>query len=566
MATVDGIGPDGARGLAMTAAYILMAHDQLAAAGALANQLAAGGRPVAVHIDRRTPDAEVAAFQAATSEDDLIEVDRRACEWGMFSLVDATLDAAAALLKSGGDFTHVMLVSGADLPARPLADLDGYLAEHPLHDIIESNELSQRRWVQDGLVDERFHLYHPFSWRKRRKIFDLNVELQRALKVKRTTPERLDLALGSQWWCLRRETLNAILDDPQLPELRKWWRWTWIPDESFFQTMVRRHGKERVNRSPTLSRFDPRGLPYVFYDDHTQLLAQSDHFFIRKVHPRAHKLRENLLAAAQSPEQSRVFRGKAPDEEVSRARRNRTHGREHLLSPARFTLLKGKAKRASAFPYSVIGGVGDETAALISRELTRRGDITCHERLFAPNEVRLHNHADIAAGGVPAASHVRDFWPDQYVINLARGAAGSAVAFCLPVEDRYAIGDFIAADPGARIIWFRGAWALDLYRSAHRLEPEGLADRARDAGVAERGQLAAFRKAGAALTIRSAADLITEPEECIAEMLEIANARASSRRMKPPTFEPENWEKARPFLRFLQKSGCEVEAGLLNLT
>lgn len=550
----------------MTAAYILMAHDQLAAAGALANQLAANGRPLAVHIDRRAPAAQVAAFEAATQSENIIRVEPRACEWGMFSLVEATLDAAAALLAQGGDFTHVMLVSGADLPARPLADLDAFLAEHPQHDIIESNELSQRRWVQDGLIDERFHLYHPVSWRKRRKIFDWNVEVQRTLKVKRTTPERLDLALGSQWWCLRRETLAAILADPQLPELRKWWRWTWIPDESFFQTLVRRHGKKRVNRSPTLSRFDPRGLPYVFYDDHDQLLSLSDHFFIRKVHPRAHRLREALLAAAQEPEQSRVFRGRAPDEEVARARRNRTHGREHLLSPARFPLIKGRAQRSSAFPYTVIGGVGDETAALLSRELTRRGDIICHERLFAPNEVRLHNSAEIAAGGLPAAAHVRDFWPDQYVINLARGAAGGAVAFCLPVEDRYAIGDFIAADPGARIVWFRGAWALDLYRRAHKLEPEGLADRARDAGVAERGQLAAFRKAGAALTIRSAADLITEPSECIAEMLEIANARPSSRRMKDPSFEPDNWDKARPFLRFLQKSGCEVEAGLLNLT
>lgn len=550
----------------MTAAYILMAHDQLAAAGALANQLAAGGRPLAVHIDRRAPAEQVEAFEAATLNDDIIHVERRACEWGMFSLVDATLDAAAALLAKGGDFTHVMLVSGADLPARPLADLDAFLTEHPQHDIIESNELSQRRWVQDGLIDERFHLYHPVSWRKQRRIFDWNVEVQRALKIKRTTPERLDLALGSQWWCLRRETLAAILADPQLPELRKWWRWTWIPDESFFQTLVRRHGKKRVNRSPTLSRFDPRGLPYVFYDDHEQLLELSDHFFIRKVHPRAHRLREALLASAQEMEKSRVFRGKAPDEEVSRARRNRTHGREHLLSPARFPLIKGAARRSSAFPYTVIGGVGDETAALLSKELTRRGDITCHERLFAPNEVRLHNSAEIAAGGLPAAPHVRDFWPDQYVINLARGAAGGAVAFCLPVEDRYAIGDFIAADPGARIVWFRGAWALDLYRRAHKLEPEGLADRARDAGVAERGQLAAFRKAGAALTIRSAADLITEPVECIAEMLEIANARPSSRRIKDPSFEPENWDKARPFLRFLQKSGCEVEAGLLNLT
>ena len=37
--------------MAMTAAYVMLAHDNLGAAGALAKALAFGGRTVAVHID-----------------------------------------------------------------------------------------------------------------------------------------------------------------------------------------------------------------------------------------------------------------------------------------------------------------------------------------------------------------------------------------------------------------------------------------------------------------------------------------------------------------------------------
>lgn len=548
----------------MTAAFVMLAHDDLAGAGALAHALAAGGRPVAVHIDARASGEEVAAFDDATRGDAIIRVPRRRCEWGMFSLVEATLDAVGRLLAAGGDFTHVMLVSGADLPLRPLADLDAFLARHAGTDLIEAVELSERRWVMDGLSEERFRLYHPLSWRKHRRTFDGLVEVQRWLKVRRRYPRKLKPALGSQWWCLSRPTLEAILADPQLPKLKRFFRWCWIPDESFFQTLARRHGRTRIDKSPTLARFDTRGMPYVFYDDMAQLLGLSDHFFVRKAHPRATKLREACLGRVHAPAQSDAFDGAAPEEEFQRAALSRTKGREHLISPARLTSLPRGGQRASAYPYLVIGGVGDDTSELISAELTRRGDITCHGRLFAPGETRFHNGAALTAGCLPASARARDFWPDQYVINLARGAAGHGLAFCLHPADRYAIGGFIAGDPGARVLWYRGAWALDLYRRSGALDAIGLAERAREAAAAERGLLTLFRRSGVDLTIRSAADLVDAPEAAVARMLDIANARPSGRAMKPPEFAPPRWERSRGFLRALQRAGVEVEAGLLT--
>ncbi|MEM7525325.1 MAG: hypothetical protein AAF360_16555, partial [Pseudomonadota bacterium] len=161
----------------------------------------------------------------------------------------------------------------------------------------------------------------------------------------------------------------------------------------------------------------------------------------------------------------------------------------------------------------------------------------------------------------------RDFWPDQFVINLARGAAGAgggAVAFCLAAEDRDAIGRYVAADPGARVIWYRGAWAIDLYRSAGLMDGDEAAERGREAAVAERGMLADFRKEGAALTVRPASSLIDDPVGATAEMLTRANARPSAREIRPPVFAPEGWDRARPFLRALQRAGVEIEAGLLS--
>ncbi len=544
-------------------AFILLAHDHLAEAGALAAALAAGGRPVAVHIDARAPASAVADFDRAAGSAALIRVKRRRCDWGMFGLVAATLDAAAALLKSDAAFSHATLVSGADMPLRPLAELDGFLANHPDTDMIEAVELSERRWVIDGLTDERFRLFHPFNWRTQRTLFDANVIVQRALTVHRKLPPGVTPALGSQWWTLTRATLAAILADPQLPALKRFYRWCWIPDESFFQTLARRHGKTRLNRSLTLAKFDPDGMPYVFHDDHGALLSQSDHFLVRKVHPRALRLRQACLDRAAAPAQMLTFAGHAPEDGFARAARSRTHGRENLISPARFPRLKGKAQRASANPYTVIGGVGTETAEAISQALTRRGDITAHGRLFDPEAVQFHGAAYMAAGSLPASVAARTFWPDQFVINLARGGAGQTVAFCLSAEDRFRIGDYIANDPGASVIWYRGAWVLDLYRRSALADGDTLAEEARAAAVAERALLATMRKAGASLIVQSAASLIDDPAGAVADMLAVANARPGRRDQPPPVFAPPGWDQARPFLRALRKAGCAVEAGLL---
>ncbi len=317
----------------------MLAHDNLDVAGELAGVLGSDGRALAAHIDARAPASEVAAFRDAAG--DVMMIKRRRCEWGMFSLVTATLDGLKTLVTSGREFSHVMLISGADLPLRPLADLDAFLATNPEADIIESVELSEKRWVMDGLTEERFRLFHPFNWRKRQHLFDLNVDVQRMLKIKRRLPRKLAPALGSQWWCLSRATVEKILADPQLPDLKQFYRWSWIPDESFFQTLARRHGTTLVNMAPTLSRFNDKGLPFTFYNDHGPLLDRSEHFFARKIHPRATELRKTLLARATGPANSDKFSGRAPEDEFIRARRNRTHGREHLLSPARFPSHQG---------------------------------------------------------------------------------------------------------------------------------------------------------------------------------------------------------------------------------
>ncbi len=474
-----------------------MAHEALPLAGRLARALSAGGRPVMAHLDARAGGAE-GFVEAAGAGVRLLP--RRRAEWGTFGLVAPVLEGVRALLASGAAFSHVQLVSGACLPLRPLAELDAFLAAGPETDHLEARPVGGAERAAEGLERERFTLFHPFPWRRRKRLFDLSVEVQRRLGVKRRPPAALDLAIGSQWWTLSRGTLERIMADPELPALERFFRSAWIPDESFFQSLALRHSRRVSPLSLTLARFDEAGVPYVFHDDHAGLLDGADHFFVRKVHAEAEGLRARLLARAGEAAAGAGFEGRAPEAAFRAARESRTRGREALISPARLKARAWWETPGSPAPYLAIGGVEAEQAARLSVRLTGAG-LICHGRLFGPDAPAFAGGARVAAGGVPASRAARDLWPEQFLINLARGAAasGAVMAFCLPLEDRAAIGVMVAADPGAHVLWFRGG-------------------RRGEAAAAERAFLAEIRRGGAALEIAPRA-LLADDEDAAAALI-----------------------------------------------
>jgi hypothetical protein len=187
------------------------------------------------------------------------------------------------MLQDFPQVRHVYLSSGSCLPLRPVAELVRYLDERPRTDFIESVTTEDVGWTIGGLNLERFTMRFPFSWRKQRRLFDTYVRLQRRVGLKRRVPAGIVPHLGSQWWCLTRQTLSAILDNPDRAEIDRYFRHVWIPDESYFQTLVRQVSDQVESRSLTLSKFDFQGKPHIFYDDHLQILRRSDCFVARKI-------------------------------------------------------------------------------------------------------------------------------------------------------------------------------------------------------------------------------------------------------------------------------------------
>lgn len=448
----------------MSVGIIMMCHTALDRAAEVARHWADAGCPVVIHVDRRVAKDEYGRLVSRLA--DLANVsfsERFTCRWGTWSLVAATQAAATQMLQRHDGVRHVYLASGACLPLRPVAELVTYLAERPTTDFIESVTTSDVVWTKGGLDRERFSLHFPFGWRSQRRLFDFCVRLQRRLGVERRLPKGIVPHLGSQWWCLTRQTLSAILQDPDRALHDRFFRTVWIPDESYFQTLARLYAINIESRSLTLSKFDYEGKPYTFYDDHLQLLRRSDCFVARKVWPHANRLYATFLA----PTLAQATRAEPAPEKIdrlfARAVERRVRGRPGLYMQSRYPL-KDHENGKTAGPYSVFHGFSDlfeEFDVWLGKTVGGR----VHGHLFAPTRVEFAGGETIFNGSLSDSAALRDYNPQSFLTNLLWNTRGDRQCFQFSPRDNQACNWFMATDPNAQISVITGTWAIALLRA-----------------------------------------------------------------------------------------------------
>lgn len=446
---------------------VMLVHTALERAAEAARHWTAAGCPVVIHADRSVRGPDLVRLRAALADQPLIRFStRHRCEWGTWGIVAASQDAAALLLREFEDVRHVYLASGSCLPLRPVAELAAYLTERSGTDFIESATTEDVPWITGGLGHERFTLRFPFSWKRRRRLFDRYVELQRRLGVRRRIPGGLVPHMGSQWWCLTRQTLSAILNDARRPEYDAYFRKVWIPDESYFQSLARLHSNRIESRSLTLSKFDPHGRPHVFYDDHLPLLRRSDCFVARKIWPQA----DALYRAFPPPAGPDLPRRQAePDPgKIARlfdtAAERLSRGRAGLYMQSRFPD-QGREHGITPGPYSVFQGFADLFEGF-EAWLAEATSARVHGHLFAPEGAEFAGGATRIEGALDAGPARRDHDCERFLTSLLWNTRGGRQCFQHGPRDHPGANWLMARDPNARIAVITGAWAVPLFHSA----------------------------------------------------------------------------------------------------
>lgn len=448
----------------MSVGFVMLCHTALGRAAQVARHWASRGCPVVIHVDKRVKPKAFDKLRADLA--DLADIrfsQRFVCEWGTWGLVAATQTAAGLMLREFPAVRHVYLASGSCLPLRPVEELVAYLDERPRTDFIESVTTEDVGWTIGGLNIERFTLRFPFSWRKQRRLFDAYVRLQRLMRFRRRVPAGLVPHLGSQWWCLTRQTLSAILDDPDRAQWDRYFRRVWIPDESYFQTLVRLYSSNVESRSLTLSKFDFQGKPHIFYDDHLQLLRRSDCFVARKIWPHADRLYATFLSdELRNQPRAEPNPGKI-DRLFAKAVERRTKGRAGLYMQSRFPNSNWENGMTAA-PYSVFEGFSD-LFENFDLWLGKVAGTRVHGHLFAPDRAEFAGGEAIYNGALSDSATLRDYDPRAFLVSLIWNTRGERQCFQFGPNDRQKIGPVLARDPNAQISVISGAWAVPLFRS-----------------------------------------------------------------------------------------------------
>jgi hypothetical protein len=223
---------------------------------------------------------------------------RHPINWGGFNMVRATL-SLIEMARSESKFGNFTLISGDTAPLLDLDDVVDFLAQADFITAAPPKENILPRY-------ERFFIPDHGGGGLRRSSFlqgaigdDLidNLDLIRqeyqAFKV---TGLPFPVFQGSQWWSLTAPTMDAVLAELERTDayVRRF-RYSAIPDEAFFQTVLRAALPEApLRNAPVLARFDSKPVPFVFREaEDVDYVMQRPRILVRKVDPQS----EPFLAA-----------------------------------------------------------------------------------------------------------------------------------------------------------------------------------------------------------------------------------------------------------------------------
>ncbi|KIN78594.1 DUF5928 domain-containing protein [Sulfitobacter mediterraneus] len=279
-------------------AYILLCHKDPAAIIRQAERLTAAGDYMSIHFDASADADAFREIQTALADNPNVTFahKRIKCGWGEWSLVQATIYAVQSAVDAFPRATHFYMLSG-DCMAIKTAEYTHRFLDDNDADFIESFDYFESDWIKTGWREERLIYRHYVNERTHKKLFYAMFEAQKRFGLKRKIPADLQIQIGSQWWCLRRNTVEAVLEFiKKRRDVLRFFRTTWIPDETFFQTLVRHLVPENEIRARTLTflMFTDYGMPVTFYNDHYDLLLSQDYLFARKISPEAQDLKRRL--------------------------------------------------------------------------------------------------------------------------------------------------------------------------------------------------------------------------------------------------------------------------------
>lgn len=269
---------------------LIMAHENAAQIERLMRLLMSGGWSAIVHVDSIMPKAEYQELRATFSGSPVVFLKRRHIPWGSDAMINIELELLQEAIKENADYCH--LLSGADLPIRPLTEINSFFMKHNGYEFVQVIP----DWGMKPEIRERVSLYHYLQrsiGRNKGILFQLKRiinHLQRVVGVNRLKNNEINgLYGGMNWFSISREFAGYVLGHSRW--VRKTFAHSLCGDELFLQTLLmnsifanRRYiPVQNTDQTGSLRLVDwKRGKPYTWSAPDYEEIIASDNLFARK--------------------------------------------------------------------------------------------------------------------------------------------------------------------------------------------------------------------------------------------------------------------------------------------
>jgi hypothetical protein len=258
----------------MRIAYLILAHNAPNHLSRLVRALDSPNTGFFIHVDRKS---DISPFRDSLSQCDVTFLqDRVGVYWGDFSVVKATIKLINEALNQAPEPGYLVLLSGSDYPLKSPQYIENFFSENHGRQFINLVRMPCEAMGKPLKRLQDYWLQIPHDSQFVMRVVDrLNRLINDRLKLIRRDYKGVFNGLvpyaGSQWWALTNDACRHILSfiDSKC-DVVKFFRNTYTPDESFFQTIIgNSEFAEHVTRNLTFADWSrAAGGPAMIDMDH----------------------------------------------------------------------------------------------------------------------------------------------------------------------------------------------------------------------------------------------------------------------------------------------------------
>ena len=272
----------------MKIAYIILAYKNPAQVFRMIGKLQSSNVYFFLHIDKNSNIKDFEKIPTIIDKDKVhFSGQRFKTSWSGFGCVDALLYNLKEILNSDDKFDFIITLTGQDYPIKTPEYIENFFEQHKNNIFMQWTKLPNPAWKNGG--QDRMEPYHFNLFKNRILIKILHRIMIWLIPIlpKKNLGVNYDLYGSEGHFAFPIETVKYIIDFiDKNPKFLSFFRHTYMPDETIFQTLLMNSPLKDSVINDTLKYIDwtkpQAGFPATLKTEDFKDLRKSDKLFARK--------------------------------------------------------------------------------------------------------------------------------------------------------------------------------------------------------------------------------------------------------------------------------------------